>query len=48
MGHGADVDHGFKLVPLVPVIQAYIERMNARPAVARAKAKDAELAAVRG
>jgi glutathione S-transferase len=38
----------FKLVPLLPVIQAYIERMNARPAVARAKAKDAELAAVRG
>ena len=36
---------GFKLVPLVPVIRAYIERMNARPAVTRAKAKDAEILA---
>jgi len=36
---------GFKLVPLVPVIRAYIERMNARPAVTRAKAKDAEIVA---
>ena len=36
---------GFKLVPLVPMIRAYIERMNARPAVTRAKAKDAEIVA---
>jgi glutathione S-transferase len=35
----------FKLVEATPVIQAYIDRVNARPAVARAKAKDAELAA---
>lgn len=35
----------FKLVPETPVITAYIGRINARPAVARAKAKDAELAA---
>ncbi|MEP6678031.1 MAG: glutathione S-transferase family protein [Betaproteobacteria bacterium] len=38
----------FKLVPLSPVIAAYIERVNARPAVARAKAKDAQLAASQG
>jgi glutathione S-transferase len=38
----------FKLVPALPVIQAYIDRMGARPSVARAKAKDAELAAAQG
>lgn len=37
----------FKLVPPLPVIQAYIDRMSARPAVARAKAKDAALAAAK-
>jgi glutathione S-transferase len=35
----------FKLVPELPVITAYMARVNARPAVARARAKDAELAA---
>ena len=35
----------FGIVPRLPVIQAYIDRFNARPAVARARAKDAELAA---
>ncbi len=35
----------FKLVPELPVIKAYIDRVNARPAVKRAQAKDAELAA---
>lgn len=35
----------FKLIPLSPVIQSYIERIGARPAVARVKAKEAELAA---
>jgi glutathione S-transferase len=35
----------FKLVPELPVIRAYTERINARPSVARARAKDAELAA---
>lgn len=35
----------FKLVPELPVIKAYIARINARPAVARARARDAELAA---
>jgi glutathione S-transferase len=39
---------GFKLVPLTPAIGAYVERINSRPAVARAKAKDAELAAAQG
>ena len=34
----------FGLVPELPVIKAYIERVNARPAVTRARAKDAELA----
>ena len=32
---------GFKLVENVPEIAAYVERFNARPAVARARAKDA-------
>ncbi len=35
----------FKLVPEMPVILDYIARVGARPAVARARAKDAELAA---
>ena len=39
---------GFKLVPALPVIQSYIDRWNARPSVARVKARDAELAAVQG
>jgi len=34
----------FGLVPATPVIQAYIERINSRPAVARARALDTELA----
>ena len=38
----------FKLVPELPVIRAYIDRISARPAVARARAKDAELAAAQG
>lgn len=36
---------GFKLVPASPQIEAYVERVNARPAIKRATAKDAELAA---
>jgi glutathione S-transferase len=35
----------FKLVPERPEVTAYISRIGARPAVARARAKDAELAA---
>jgi glutathione S-transferase len=35
----------FELVPALPVIQAYIDRVTGRPAFARAKAEDAELAA---
>lgn len=38
----------FQLVPALPVIQSYIERVNARPSVAKVKAKDAELAAAHG
>jgi glutathione S-transferase len=38
----------FGLVEATPVIKAYVERANARPAVARARAKDAELAAAQG
>jgi glutathione S-transferase len=38
----------FKLVEATPVVQAYIERINARPAVARARAIDAKLAAEQG
>lgn len=33
----------FKLVPETPEIKAYLERFNARPAVVRSRAKDAEL-----
>jgi len=36
---------GFKLVPALPVIQAYIDRWNARPSVGRVRARDAQLAA---
>lgn len=35
----------FGLVPETPVIRAYMERVNARPAVLRVRQKDAELAA---
>jgi glutathione S-transferase len=35
----------FNLVPTVPEIRDYVARWNARPSVARVKAKDAELAA---
>lgn len=35
----------FKLVPELPEIKAYLERFQARPAYARARAKDAEWAA---
>jgi glutathione S-transferase len=35
----------FGLVPETPVIRAYIDRVNARPAFARIRQKDAELAA---
>jgi glutathione S-transferase len=38
----------FGLVPATPVIQAYIERVTARPAFARATARDAELVAQQG
>ncbi len=37
----------FKLVPELPVIHAYIDRVLARPAMQRAAAKDAELLATR-
>jgi len=35
----------FKLVPELPVITSYVQRAGARPAAARVKVKDAELAA---
>jgi len=38
----------FKLVEATPLVQAYIDRVNARPAVARARAIDAKLAAEQG
>lgn len=38
----------FKLVPELPVTRACIERIGSRPAVLRAKKKDAELAAAQG
>ncbi|WP_230677086.1 glutathione S-transferase C-terminal domain-containing protein [Ralstonia solanacearum] len=36
---------GFKLVPETPVIRAYVDRIQARPAIQRAQALDAALAA---
>jgi glutathione S-transferase len=39
---------GFKLVPESPQIATYIERVNSRPAMKRAAAKDAELLAAQG
>jgi glutathione S-transferase len=39
---------GFKLVPSTPEIQAYIDRVAARPAIQRAAAADTELAATQG
>ncbi|PFH11577.1 glutathione S-transferase [Collimonas sp. PA-H2] len=36
---------GFQIVPMSPVIQAYIDRINARPAVQRVAALDNELSA---
>lgn len=38
----------WKLIPELPVTTAYMERHNARPAVARVTAKDAEIAAAQG
>ena len=35
----------FKLVPELPVIKAYCDRINARPSVAKVRAKDTELVA---
>ncbi len=35
----------FEIVPMLPVIQAYIDRINARPAMIWVKEKDTELAA---
>ncbi len=35
----------FKLVPELPAIQAYVEKVNSRPAIVRAREKDAKLAA---
>jgi glutathione S-transferase len=39
---------GFKLVPELPELKAYMDRFNARPAVIRAREKDAELIAKLG
>ena len=38
----------FKLIPAIPVIQSYMDRVNVRPAFVRARAKEAELAAAQG
>jgi glutathione S-transferase len=35
----------FKLVPELPAIQVYVEKVNSRPAIVRAREKDAKLAA---
>jgi glutathione S-transferase len=38
----------FQLVPMTPVIQAYIDRVTSRPAAARAATKDAAVLAAQG
>ena len=38
----------FGLVPHTPVVDAYISRVDARPAVVRTRTKEAELAAAQG
>jgi glutathione S-transferase len=38
----------FQLVPELPVIKDYIERLNAHPSVTKVRVKDAELAAAHG
>jgi glutathione S-transferase len=38
----------FKLVPETPTIKAYVDRVNSRPAIARAREKDAAMAASLG
>jgi glutathione S-transferase len=38
----------FEIVPLLPVIKTYIDRINTRPATIWVKEKDAELAAAQG
>jgi glutathione S-transferase len=38
----------FNLIPATPGIEAYIARVNTRPAMVRARARDAELVAARG
>jgi glutathione S-transferase len=42
-GQGLAWTVGFKLVPATPAVQAYLDRFNARPAVARAHAAEAAL-----
>ncbi len=44
-GHALTWVTMFKLVPMLPVIKAYIDRINARPSVVWTRAKDAEIAA---
>jgi glutathione S-transferase len=44
-GTALDWTTKFGLVPDLPVIRAYIDRVTQRPAMQRAAAKDAELAA---
>ncbi|MGA8278286.1 MAG: glutathione S-transferase N-terminal domain-containing protein [Rhodanobacteraceae bacterium] len=44
-GTALDWTTRFKLVPELPVIRAYIDRVTSRPAIRRAAAADAELAA---
>jgi glutathione S-transferase len=42
------VDGRFKLVPELPEILAYVERISSRPASIRVRESDAELAAKQG
>jgi glutathione S-transferase len=44
-GNALTFTTAFNLVPTVPEIRDYVARWNARPSVARVKAKDAELSA---
>jgi glutathione S-transferase len=44
-GNALTFTTAFNLVPMVPEVRDYVARWNARPSVARVKAKDAELSA---
>lgn len=45
-GSALEWTSAFQLIPVLPVVREYVDRIASRPAVKRAKARDAELAAI--